>query len=229
MGNPVTDYITMKTAGPFSGMGRVAGDTGRKILDEIPKGVGAGVAALGVGAATSAVAKIHDALTKRRDFRAMLEHNPHLAEAQAQDPKRFNQLFTTLRTFNPAFSADPIVAGTYMDRMWQSPSGVGGIVTEALQARDKVPHPVMDLFHQGVVKGLGSKNEGGGGGGGGGPAGPPGGGGPGPSGSWNSGNVPRSGGFVGASQGSPSYRAQHAGPPTIVPIGNGATWHSWKP
>lgn len=220
MKNPIEEYIMSKTAGPLGGMRHLAVDTGRKILEEVPKGIGAGVVALGVGGATAAVTKIHDALTKRRDFRQMLEHNPHLADAQSQDPKRFNQLFTTLRTFNPAFSADPIVAGTYMDRMIQSPGGAGAIAAEALQARDKVPHPTLDLFHQGVVKGIASKNEGGPG-----PQatppGPP----PGPSGYWNSGNVPGGGGFVGAPSGTPPYKGQ----PRIVPIGGGMQWQSWKP
>lgn len=226
MDNPIVAYMMTKTAGPLDGVSRMAGNVGRKALDEIPKGIGAGVAALGVGAATAAVQKIHDALTKRRDFRSMLEHNPHLQEAQTQDPKRFNQLYSTLRTFNPEFSADPIVAGTYMDRMWQNPAGAGAIATEALQARDKIPHPVQELFHAGVVKGLGSKNESGGGGdgaqAGGGPPGGPGGA---PSGSWNSGNVPRSGGFVGAPPGGGSYNKAQ---PRIVPLGGGMNFHSWK-
>ncbi len=200
--NPIDAYIKTKTAG-------MAGDTGRRVLQEIPKGIGAGVAALGIGAATSAVQKIHEALTKRRDFRSMLEYNPHLQEAQAQDPKRFNQLYSTLRTFNPEFSADPIVAGTYMDRMWQNPGGAGAIATEALQARDKIHHPVTDLFHAGVVKGLGSKSDGGGEGGGGAP----------PQGGLGPPTTP------GAGPGGGGGHAQ----PRIVPLGGGMNYNSWKP
>lgn len=187
MSNPITDYLQSKeaaipmgragaravasraaraaggAAGQAAGAASSAGapglfsQMGGKLLQEIPKGVGAGLAAAGIGAAGAAVNKIVDAIQKRRDFRQMMEYNPHLQEAHAADPKRFNQVYSTLRTFNPAFAADPIVAGTYMDRMWNSPQGAGGIATEALMARDKVPSPIGDIFHAGVIKGLGSK------------------------------------------------------------------------
>ena len=228
----IEQYIAEKTAGPWGSVGRTARDVasgaGKKVLEEIPKGVGGGAAALMVGAAGAAVSKIHDALTKRRDFRAMLEHNPHLNEAQAADPKRFNQLYSTLRTFNPAFAADPIVAGTYMDRMWQNPGGAGAIATEALTARDKIPHPVGEMFQQGVLKGISSRNEGGGGGGGAGAPPPEQGGphGPRPR-DWRPGEAGRSGGFAGPPRGAPPYRA--GGPPTIVPLGGGMSWNSWQP
>jgi hypothetical protein len=96
--------------------------------------VGAGIA--GVGAAA---AHIHDAATKRRDFMRMMQMNPDLHDAHARDPKMFNQMYSSLRTFNPAFARDPIVAGTYLRRMAESPLVPGGILTEALSMRDKVP------------------------------------------------------------------------------------------
>jgi hypothetical protein len=150
MGNPIENYLKEKQAGLF-------GAASRKVVEEVPKAVGAGIAAAGLGAAGAAMNKIIDAVAKRRDFRQMMDHNPHLHEAHTSDPKRFNQLYSTLRTFNPAFASDPIVSGSYMDRMWNNPAGAGGIATEALMARDKVPHPIGDIFHAGVVKGLGGK------------------------------------------------------------------------
>ncbi len=165
MSNPLKDFLEMKQAaqlsfpGMGSGLGQVARNVGRNIGNEAQKATGAAVAGLGVAAAGAAVHKIYDALTKRRDFRAMLEHNPHLAEAQAQDPKRFNQLYSTLRTMNPEFAKDPIVAGSYMDRMVQNPAGVGGMAGELLNARDKVPAHVSDTFHSALLKGIGSRQS----------------------------------------------------------------------
>ena len=94
--------------------------------------VGASVAGLSMGAR-----QLYGAATKGRDFRKMIEFNPDLAEHHARDPKTFNQLFTSLRSMNPAFSQDPIVAGTYMRRMVDSPAA-GGVLTDAVSLRDKV-------------------------------------------------------------------------------------------
>lgn len=163
MGNPIEDFMQVKQAGQLSlpGMGRSAGEfarsTGGRIGAEIPKAIGGAVAGLGVAAAGAAAGKIYEALTKRRDFKAMLEHNPQLADAHAQDPKGFNQLYSTLRTMNPEFARDPLVAGSYMDRMVQNPSGIGGMATELLGARDRMATPVRDTFHSSIVKGIGSK------------------------------------------------------------------------
>lgn len=112
------------------------GSTARDVAGQIPSAV---VHGLGATAATAAVTgmgfaaqKIYDAMTKRMDFNAMLEHNPDLADHHGTNPKMFNQMFSTLRTMNPSFSKDPIVAGTYMRRMMESPMHAGGIAVEAL-------------------------------------------------------------------------------------------------
>lgn len=132
MSNPINDYLHLKEAAKYppkfgtSRLGTMFAGAGQKVLEEVPKGIGAGMAAAGIGAAGAAVNKIVDVVMKRREFREMMDHNPHLQDAHAQDPKRFNQLYSTLRTFNPAFAGDPIVSGSYMDRMWNNPQGAGG-------------------------------------------------------------------------------------------------------
>lgn len=110
--------------------------------------VGAGIA--GVGMAAS---KIYDAMTKRRDFQRMLQVNPDLAEHQASNPAMFNHMFSSLRMHNPAFTADPIVAGTYMRRMSESPLTAGGVAVEALGHRESTKSPQLDAFLRGGFEG----------------------------------------------------------------------------
>ena len=153
--NPLEDYLQAKEAsggaefmkglrGSVSGMGGAygAGSTlGRKAL-------GAGAAVAGASAATLAglaLTKVYDAATKSRDFKSMLDENADLAQKYEEDPKTFNRMFSTLRTFNPAFSRDPIVAGSYMRQMTEDPMHAGTAAVEALQHRDKM-RPGIDAF-----------------------------------------------------------------------------------
>lgn len=92
---------------------------------------GAGTLVAGVGAAAS---KAYDALTKGRDFKQMLSHNPDLQEHHDRDPKMFNQMYTSLRGINPQFGKDPLVAGTFMRRMVDAGGNPGGILTGAVPA-----------------------------------------------------------------------------------------------
>jgi hypothetical protein len=80
-----------------------------------------------------------DAATKQRDFRRMLSFNPDLQEHHERDPRMFNQMYSSLRTMNPGFAKDPLVAGTYMRRMSESPLTAGGVLTDAVGSRDKLP------------------------------------------------------------------------------------------
>jgi hypothetical protein len=110
--------------------------------------VGAGIAGIGMAAS-----KIYDAMTKRRDFQQMLKVNPDLAEHQAANPAMFNHMFSSLRVHNPAFTADPIVAGTYMRRMSESPLTAGGVAVEALGHRESTKSPQLDAFLRGGFEG----------------------------------------------------------------------------
>ena len=105
----------------------------------LAQGAGAAAAAGAVGAVGLAASKIFGAATKARDFRQMLSYNPDLQEHHDRDPRMFNQMFSTLRTMNPQFSSDPIVAGSYMRRMSENPMTAGGIAVESVGHRDKLP------------------------------------------------------------------------------------------
>ena len=105
--------------------------------------VGGGLLAAGAGVAAQ---KLYDAATKARDFRSMLEANPDLAQHHEEQPRLFNQMFSTLRTFNPSFSKDPLVAGNYMRQMMEDPVHAGGKVVETLDYRDKMRSPLMSAF-----------------------------------------------------------------------------------
>jgi hypothetical protein len=88
-----------------------------------------------------------DAATKGRDFRSMMEANEDLHMHHEQDPKRFNLMFSTLRNVNPEFSKDPLIAGSFMRRMIESPMGIGGIAGEALKHRGDYPETAFGVAH----------------------------------------------------------------------------------
>lgn len=157
MATPLDTYLEEKRAafqGTLPGMGRTAGDMGRAAMHEFGSklpGAAAGAAsnaAVGIGLAAGGVAasKIYDAITKRRDFRAMMEANGDLDEEYRKDPKLFNQMFSTLRTFQPAFTKDPLVAGSYMRQMTGSPMTAGGVAIQALGQGKDLKHPMRDLY-----------------------------------------------------------------------------------
>jgi hypothetical protein len=128
MTNPLDEYLQEKNGGRFT--------------EQMPNAMAnAGAnAVIGLGAAAAGVAatKIYQAVTKRRDFRNMMEANGDLHEEYQRDPKLFNQMFSTLRHFSPQFSSDPMVAGTYMRQMVQSPLTAGGVAIQALGAHSDI-------------------------------------------------------------------------------------------
>jgi len=139
--NAVEEFLGMKktAAGPWSNFGTN--------LQHAAAG-GLATAAVGVGIAGvgAAAGKIFDAATKSHDFKQMLSANPDLQEHHEADPKRFNMMFSTLRTMNPEFSKDPLVAGAFMRQMHESPTGIGGIASEALKhRRDFGPGMMEDI------------------------------------------------------------------------------------
>lgn len=143
MSNPVDDYLEIsveKNAAqlglnfPGHGYGaRVLGGIGRIDPERVGNLVGmvglVGGSALLISAAKAAQL----AVTKSSDYKKMLEVNPDLAEHQANDPKMFNQHYSSLRSLNPRFAKDPVVAGAYMRRMSEFPSNAGPILVESLK------------------------------------------------------------------------------------------------
>ncbi len=145
MSNPLEDFLE-EYGEKKASKEDYLGSLGSGILHGLGGMAAAGVVG-GVGAAAS---KIYRAATKARDFRSMLDFNQDLQEHHERDPRLFNQMFTSLRTMNPTFSSDPLVAGTYMRRMLESPSTAGGILTEAVGTREKFHGP----FSQAVDAGM---------------------------------------------------------------------------
>jgi len=158
--NPIDAYLSEKNAGFFDSVGKgfkqEAQNFGTAGLGSelFRRGVGSALAVGGALATTTAAAgasKLYNAATKSRDFKKMLDHNPDLAESHKENPKQFNQMFSTLRMFNPAFSRDPIVAGTYMRQMTQNPLTAGSLAVEALGHTGSLPpSPTAALLMAGM-------------------------------------------------------------------------------
>jgi hypothetical protein len=153
--NPVTEYLKTKTAASF-GQGLMAGsglsNPGR-MGAALGRGAMGAAGALAVGGGVAAAGAIYDAATKSRDFRAMLEVNPDVAAKHEEDPRLVNRMFSTLRTFNPQFSKDPTVAGSYVRQMMEDPVHAGGKVVETLNFRDKMRSPMGDMVTRAALGG----------------------------------------------------------------------------
>jgi hypothetical protein len=158
--NPVDAYLETagetKTAAPnLQGalsflrppVGRALGAMKEPVMGAV---INAGMSAALTGGAVAA-SRIIGAIQKGKQFRAMMDFNEDLHEYHSRDPKLFNQQYTSLRAMNPEFAADPLIAGTYMRRMSTESANAGGILTDALNFRDKEQRPVMDAFQKGLL------------------------------------------------------------------------------
>lgn len=147
--DPLTAYLQTKKAGVFDAVKkRVSSPQFAEMMTDraVGAGLAAGATAAVVGGAAATKA-IYEAATKARDFRRMLEHDPELEQAHQQNPKLFNAYYTTLRTFNPEFSRDPVTASTFMHKMLAGGSShAGGVAAETLQYRGKIKSPVDPLL-----------------------------------------------------------------------------------
>lgn len=160
--NPLDMYLLekrgSKTAAPIDTLKNFGQEVGKATAT----GAGAAVAGATVAGVGLAAAKIWDAVTKSRDFRAMMSspHNGDLHEFLATRPKEFNESFGALRSINPAFTKEPMIAGTYMRRMMQMrPENAGGVLIEALGHRKAIPESPMGEAYMhgaggGVMEGL---------------------------------------------------------------------------
>lgn len=98
-------------------------------------------AGLQIGTAVAAAAAIPagqaliGALTKRHDYNRMMEHNPDLHDMKSENPKMFNQMYTSLRNANPEYGRDPLIAGSHMRKMMDQPDVAGLALTEAIRGR----------------------------------------------------------------------------------------------
>lgn len=162
--NAYDDFKKTKLAAgqtSFSFMGgpaRQAFDTAAKAIPgALVQGAALGGTAAVMGGAGVAVRKIYDAMTKKHDFENMLDNNEDLRAPYSENPKRFNLMFSTLRSMNPSFSKDPLVAGSYMRRMADSPLSAGAIAVETLNHRDTMSSPLSDMVMRGSLEGVKNK------------------------------------------------------------------------
>lgn len=158
MSNPLEDFLEEYAPGEkvAFGFGEFAGGIGKGVV----QGLGAAAAAGVVAGGGMAAAKIYNAATKSRDFRNMLEFNPDLAAHHENNPRMFNQMYSSLRAMNPSFSRDPLVAGTFMRQMVDAPETAGGKLTEALKSHGEFETPLSKAFDLGISNaGGGFKNK----------------------------------------------------------------------
>lgn len=134
MTNPVDEYLESADRSKTAGWLGDAGTAGKQVFTGANVGGHLAGAALAGGLGyvlPRATDKIYRAITKTRDFRSMMEANPDLQKDHDTDPALFNRHFTSLRNMAPEFTADPVIAGTYMRRLSANPSGAGTMILEA--------------------------------------------------------------------------------------------------
>ena len=146
MTNPIDEYLHSKEAGFLSGVwGGMKGFAGTPV-GQHATGAAATLGVLVAGrAALRGMDNVMLAITKKRDFNQMMEHNPDLKEPYQENTKQFLAQFTSLRSMQPRFSKDPIVAGTYMRQMSASPATAGTAVVSALAAGRGMAPGILDL------------------------------------------------------------------------------------
>jgi len=104
--SPFRDEITLELDGIVkkAGFGSTLG-----------KGALAATGAIAAGVAYSLAGDMYDSLrrgiTKTHHYKKMLAENPDLRERPAKDVQK---VFSTLHRFNPEFSADPMVSGSFV-------------------------------------------------------------------------------------------------------------------
>lgn len=151
MSNPFEDFVEEYL--PEQEKTAFIGAASKELGRGVATGLGAAAAAGAIGTVGMAASKLYGAATKSRDFRAMLSFNPDLHEHHERDPRMFNQMYSSLRSMNPNFGKDPIVAGTYMRRMVENPMTAGGILTESVPAREKFRSPLSSALDTGMDAG----------------------------------------------------------------------------
>jgi len=138
MSNPIDEYFTAKKeAGWLSGVGKGMKDVGKGFSEMLsPKNIGitagATMLATGLDLPGRIAEKAYYAVTKNRDFNAMMDTNPDLKQLQRDNVKQFNSHYSSLRAINPQFASDPVVAGTYMRQMSLQPEVAGKVIVESL-------------------------------------------------------------------------------------------------
>jgi len=143
--NELTSQLTKRRVGDImegsGGFGRgfgqsFRGSAGGRNLASALLTVGAGV---GMGVAIPAANKIIQAVTKRHDYRRMMDHNGDLGGYKQDNPKLFRQAYDSLRQANPSYGRDPLISGAHMRKMMDNPEVVGLTLAEAMKERQGGP------------------------------------------------------------------------------------------
>ncbi len=159
--NPLDDYLEMKKQAiqlPLPGFrGTVGGAIrrfGRTVINEESRDTAAkafGAGALGAAGAAAfgglqaAGKKILGAGRKRQDFSEMMEAHPDLQDVQQENPRFFNQAYSSLRRMNPTYAKDPMIAGSYMKKMMASPDTAGLTLAQSFKQPAPVTEPGIDV------------------------------------------------------------------------------------
>lgn len=153
--NPVDEFLEMKKEATSPA---TWGNFGQHFNHAAAGAAATGAVGLGIAGIGLAASKIVDAATKSHDYKAMLAQNPDLQEHANNDPNKFTAMFSTLRSMNPQFSKDPLVAGAFMRQMHESPHGIAGIASEALKHRrdfgDSMFDKAMPFAQSGAAAGV---------------------------------------------------------------------------
>jgi hypothetical protein len=138
--SPFKDEVVSELDGLISkaaSIGSTAANVGSSVWGAVEKPVKYMGAAIAGSVAMMLAGDMYDAtrrgLTKSRNYKAMLEANPDLAEQAATDPS-IKSHFNTLHRLNPEYSSDPNIAATYV-RVGNSYGGDLAIVNSLVSAR----------------------------------------------------------------------------------------------
>lgn len=113
--------------------------SGRDIGKNVAMGAAGAVGATGVAGLGVSAQRLFGAARKKKQFNAMLDANPDLAAQQKSNPKFFNTAYNSVRSINPAYGKDPVVSGSLMRRMMESPETAGTILMSTMKPPQAQP------------------------------------------------------------------------------------------
>lgn len=131
----VRDFNSIKDVAPPKGFDALA--RGYELGGKLQAPIAIAGTALALAGATLAVRKVYGAMTKQRDFKQMMDVAPDLGMYHEENPKLFNQTYTSMRNVNPAYASDPLIASSLMRKMMAGPEQAGMTLAEVSKDRLK--------------------------------------------------------------------------------------------
>jgi len=119
-------------------------------------GVGAAAAAGILSAGATSASALYDAATKHRDYKNMMQAFPDL---QHRNPDDVQRAFTTVRSFAPKITKDPMTAGAAVNALLLDPQAAHGFVGGLTDIERKIQSPVHEMLMQGSLQGMRSGME----------------------------------------------------------------------